>query len=97
MEGDRQGTPDKEMHIIISDGKFYEENKDDHVSGRWIRGVSSSAWYLSPLDLLSQNRQADKKEKNWVICSDVDEPRLCHTEWSKWKREKQLSSNNSCV
>ena len=31
MEGDRQGTLDKEMHIVISDSKFYEENKDVHV------------------------------------------------------------------
>ena len=22
-----------------------------------------------------------KKEQNWVICSDVDEPGACHTEW----------------
>ena len=21
-----------------------------------------------------------KKEQNWIICSDVDEPRVCHTE-----------------
>ena len=32
-----------------------------------------------------------KKEQNWVICSDVDEPRVCHTEWSKSEREKQIS------
>lgn len=31
MEGGRQGTADKEMHVIISDSKFYEENKDVHV------------------------------------------------------------------
>ena len=29
-----------------------------------------------------------KKELNWVICSDVDEPRVCHTESSKSDREK---------
>ena len=23
---------------------------------------------------------SDNKEQNWVICSDVDEPRVCHTE-----------------
>ena len=32
-----------------------------------------------------------KKEWNWVICRDVDEPRVCHTEWSKPEREKQIS------
>ena len=29
-----------------------------------------------------------KKEQNWVICSDVDEPRVCHTEWSKSEERK---------
>ena len=31
-----------------------------------------------------------KKERNWVICRDVDGPRDCHTEWSKLEREKQI-------
>ena len=30
------------------------------------------------------------KERNWVICRDVDGPRECHTEWSKSEREKQI-------
>ena len=38
-----------------------------------------------------------KKEKNWVICSDVDEPRVCHTEWSKSEREKQISYINAYI
>ena len=33
-----------------------------------------------------------KKEWSWVICKDVDEPRICHTEWSKSEREKQVYS-----
>ena len=28
------------------------------------------------------------KDWNWVVCSDVDEPRVCHAEWSKSEREK---------
>ena len=37
-------------------------------------------WYI----LLSH-----KKEWNKVVCSDVDGPRVCHTEWeSEWEREK---------
>ena len=35
-----------------------------------------------------------KKEKNWVICRDVDGPRECHTEWSKSEREKWISYIN---
>ena len=36
-----------------------------------------------------------KKEQNWVICRDVDGPRVCHTEWSKPEREKQISYINA--
>ena len=28
-----------------------------------------------------------KKKQNWVICSDVDGPRDCHTVWSKSERK----------
>ena len=31
-----------------------------------------------------------KKEQNWVICSDVDEPRACDTEQTKSERENQI-------
>ena len=32
-----------------------------------------------------------KKEWNNAICSDMDGPRDCHTEWSKLDRERQIS------
>ena len=35
-----------------------------------------------------------KKEWNWVICTDVDGSRDCHTEWSKSEREKEISYIN---
>ena len=31
-----------------------------------------------------------KKKRNWVIFSEVDGPRVCHTEWSKSERGKQM-------
>ena len=31
-----------------------------------------------------------KRERNFLICRDVDGPRDCHTEWSKSEREKQI-------
>ena len=31
-----------------------------------------------------------KKERNWVICRDLDGPRDCYTEWSKSEKEKQI-------
>ena len=36
-----------------------------------------------------------KKERNWVICRDVDGPRDCHTEWSMSQRVKQISYINA--
>ena len=35
-----------------------------------------------------------KKKRNWVICSEVDGPRVCHTEWSTSEREKQIPYAN---
>ena len=32
-----------------------------------------------------------KKERNNAICSNMDEPRDYHTEWSKSDRERQIS------
>jgi len=29
-----------------------------------------------------------EKEQNWVVCSDVDEPRVCNSEWSKSEERK---------
>ena len=38
-----------------------------------------------------------KKERNSVICWDVDGSRDCHTQWSKSEREKQISYINACM
>ena len=45
----------------------------------WIKKM----WYLYNGILLTH-----KKEWNWVICSDVDEPRICHTKWSQKGKNK---------
>ena len=34
---------------------------------------------------------------NWVLCSNVDEPRVCHTEWSESEGEKQILYINAYV
>ena len=49
----------------------------------WIK-----MWYIYNGILLSH-----KKERNWVMCRDVDGPRDCHTEWIK--SEKQISYVNA--
>ena len=38
---------------------------------------------------------SSKKKRNWVICSEVDGPRVCHTEWNKSEREKQIPYANT--
>ena len=38
-----------------------------------------------------------KRKWNWVICSEVDGPRDCHTEWRKSEREKQTPYANTYV
>ena len=38
-----------------------------------------------------------KREFIWVGSNEVDEPRVCYTEWSKSERKKQISSINACV
>ena len=52
---------------------------------------SSSSVFLSQ-DCFCYSRSFVFPYKLWnsVICSEVDGPRICHTEWSKSEREKQI-------
>ena len=54
---------------------------------KWIKKM----WYIYTMEYYS----TIKMEQNWVICTDVDESRDCHTEWSKSVREKQISYINA--
>ena len=47
----------------------------------WIKKM----WYIYTMEYYSH-----EKIRNWFICRDVDGPRVCHTEWSKSEREKQI-------
>ena len=38
-----------------------------------------------------------KKKRNRVICSEVDGVRVCHTEWSKSEREKEILYANTYI
>ena len=38
-----------------------------------------------------------EKKQNWVIYSEVDGPRDCHSEWSKSEREKQIPYTNTYI
>ena len=46
-------------------------------------------WYKYTMDYYS----AIKKEQNNAICSNMDGPRDCHTEWSKSDREGEISDD----
>ena len=52
---------------------------------------------VSFLALYSGILPGHKKEQNWVVCRDMDQPRVCHTGWSESEREKQISHINACV
>ena len=38
-----------------------------------------------------------KKKWNGGICNEVDGVRVCHTEWSKSEREKQIQYANTYI
>ena len=38
-----------------------------------------------------------KKKRNGVVCSEVDGPRVCHTQGSKSEREKQIPYANTFI
>ena len=38
-----------------------------------------------------------KKKKYGVICSEVDGLRVCHAEWNKSEREKQIPNANTYI
>ena len=40
---------------------------------------------------------AIRKERNWVICRDVDGPRDCYIEWSESEREKPILYVNAYI
>ena len=54
----------------------------------WIQKL----WYIHSGILLSH-----KKEQIWASSSEKEEPRACYTEWSKSKREKQISYINMYI
>ena len=51
-------------------------------TNEWIK----KQWYIYTMDYYS----AIKKQWNWVICRDVDGPRVYHTEWNKLEGERQI-------
>ena len=59
--------------VLFTIAKAWKQPKCP-LTDEWIKKM----WYIYNGILLSH-----KKEWNWVICRDVDGPRVCHTERSK--------------
>ena len=71
---------------------------------KWIKNTNGITMIISQMRIREERKDlcqidctniyngillSHKKERNWVICRDVDGPGVCHTEWSKSEREKQ--------
>ena len=50
-------------------------------------------WHMYTMEYYS----AIQRKWNEVICSEVDGVRVCHTEWSKSEREKQIQYANTYI
>ena len=51
----------------------------------------------SPLCMSNRILLSHKKGRNWVICRGMNRPRVCHTEWNKLEREKQIPYINTYI
>ena len=65
---------------------------------KWIKKMGDISIFLY-LYLYLPNRilLSHKNKRNGVICSEVDGVRVCHTEWSKSEREKQIQYANTYI
>ena len=62
------------------------------ITNMWTQPECPSTGKWTEVVVYTYNgiRLSQKKEQNWVIYSHVDGPRICHTEWSKSEREKEI-------
>ena len=70
-------------------GRTAAGSSPHHLSPGRIKPASPTSLIYNGI-LLSHT-----KEWNWVSCRDVDGPRVCHTEWSKSGKEKEIPCINA--
>ena len=69
-------------HLIFTSGV----KKFSHHRSWGFRNITKGTYMQWNITHTSGKYQ----EWNWVICREVDGPRVCHTEWSKPERVKQI-------
>ena len=67
------------------------------IASTWKQPVSTDRWKDKEdvAHVYNGMLLSHKKKRNWVICSEVDGPRDCKTEWSK--SEKQILYANTYI
>ena len=70
------------IEALFTIAKIWKQPKYPTID-EWIKKM----WYIYTMEYYS----AIKKEWNNAICSNMDGPRDCHTEWSKSHREREIS------
>ena len=78
----------REAQYVLFHGQFQEVSRD-HIYWHW---VFLGKWSYSTLIKNNGILLSLKKEQHWVSCSDVDEPRTCHREWSQKEKNKYCVS-----
>ena len=61
------------------------------LTDEWIKKM----WHIYTMEYYLAIRR--NKKRNWVIYSELDGPRVCHTDWSKSEREKQIPYANTYI
>ena len=73
------------MHPNVHCSTIYNSQDMEATLMSIDRGMNKDVVHIYNGILLSH-----KKEQNNAICSNMDEPRDCHNEWSKSDRERQI-------
>ena len=86
---------DKEVVVHIYNAIFSQFSRSVMFDSTtpWIAARQAS------LSITNSNGILLSRKKKWIgiIGSDVDGPRVCHTEWSMSEREKQVSYINTYI
>ena len=72
--------------VTIYNNTVYKGSNLD-VHHRWMDKVATVLHTMECYSVINR--------RYWISCTEVDEPRAYHAEWSKSEREKQISYTNT--